>query len=123
MGLQINKVLNRTNGGTIPSGSIISWSSSFVAGTLIVRYQPMYNFLTIQDRDDYFAQVVDAMPPVMCKDIIDMLFSYEKLMTAQEFADLNTEIGVLNTVQDWLKTEIVNNSNGYLVAGDIVIVA
>jgi hypothetical protein len=122
-GLQINKVLNRVNGGTIPSGSVISWSSTFVAGTLIVRYQPMYNFLSVADRDAYFADPNNSMPPVMCKEIENMQFQYEKTMTQQEFDDLNTQTGVLDTVQDWLKDAIVAASNGYLTAGDIAIVS
>ena len=63
MGLQINKDLHKNDGLTIPSGSALTWSTTFVAGSRRVRFNPLFVFLSIQDRDDYYNGVEGAPQP------------------------------------------------------------
>jgi hypothetical protein len=114
MGLQINKALNRADGLTIPSGSVISWSTTFVAGSRRVRFSPLFVFLSASDRDDYYNGVEGA-------PINDMSGAYEKEMTVEEQAALS-DAGAFELVEGWLKDLIVANSDGYLTDGDIVII-
>jgi len=122
MGLQINKDLNRKDGLTIPSGSVVSWNTSFIAGTKIVRFTPCYIFLSVADRDDYFNNVPDSPEPSLSGSIKDLLATYDYVMTDAEYIALNTATGVMDIVQDYLKAKIVENSNEYLIDTDIVIV-
>ena len=121
MGLQINKELNRADGLTIPSGSALTWSTTFIAGSRRVRFNPLFVFLSIQDRDDYYNGVVGAPQPSTTAAINDMSGAYEKEMTVEEQAALS-DAGAFELVEGWLKDLIVANSNEYLTDGDIVII-
>jgi hypothetical protein len=122
MGLQINKSLNITDGLTIPSGSAITWDTTFVAGSRVINFNPLFVFLSITDRNNYYNGVADAPQPTLSARIIDMLGFYTYTMTEAEQTSLETESGAFSKVENWLKEEIVANSNGYLVDGDIVII-
>lgn len=122
MGLQINKPLNITDGLTIPSGSAITWDTTFVAGSRVINFNPLFVFLSITDRNNYYNGVADAPQPTLSARIIDMLGFYTYTMTEAEQTSLETESGAFSKVENWLKEEIVANSNGYLVDGDIVII-
>ena len=121
MGLQINKALNRADGLAIPSGSVMSWSTTFVAGSRRVRFSPLFVFLSVSDRDDYYNGVAGAPSPTTTSSINDMLDAYEKEMTVEEQAALS-DAGAFALVEGWLKELIVANSNEYLTDGDIVII-
>ena len=121
MGLQINKALNRADGLTIPSGSVMSWSTTFVAGSRRVRFSPLFVFLSASDRDDYYNGVAGAPNPTTTAAINDMSGSYEKEMTLAEQAALS-DAGAFELVEGWLKDLILANSNDYLTDGDIVII-
>ena len=79
-------------------------------------------FLSITDRNNYYNGVADAPQPTLSARIIDMLGFYTYTMTEAEQTSLETESGAFSKVENWLKEEIVANSNGYLVDGDIVII-
>ena len=121
MGLQINKALNRADGLTIPSGSAVTWSTLFVAGSRRIRFSPLFLFLSVSDRDNYYNGVVGAPSPTTTAAINDMSGSYEKEMTLAEQAALS-DAGAFELVEGWLKDLIVANSDGYLTDGDIVII-
>ena len=123
MGLQINKELNRTDGLTIPSGNVISWTTCFMAGSNNIEFRPLFIFLNVQDRDDYWNGDENAPNPSVSSNIKDMLPTYLKVMTDVEKASLESEAGAFSKVESWLKEEIVANSNGYLTDSDIVIIA
>jgi hypothetical protein len=122
MGLQINKALNRVDGLSIPSGSVISWSTTFIAGSKRIRFNPLFVFLSVSDRDDYWNKVEGALEPTTTNVINDMLSSYEKEMTVEEQTSLETETGAFSKVEGWLKDLIVANSNEYLTESDIIII-
>ena len=122
MGLQINKDLHKNDGLTIPSGSALTWSTTFIAGSRRVRFNPLFVFLSIQDRDDYYNGVEGAPQPSTTGVINNMIPLYEKEMTIDEQASLELEAGVFSKVEGWLKDLIVANSNEYLTDGDIVII-
>ena len=122
MGLQINKELNRADGLTIPSSSVLTWSTTFIAGSRRVRFNPLFVFLSIQDRDDYYNGVEGAPQPSTTGVINNMIPLYEKEMTIDEQASLELEAGAFSKVEGWLKDLIVANSNEYLTDGDIVII-
>ena len=122
MGLQINKDLHKNDGLTIPSGSALTWSTTFVAGSRRVRFNPLFVFLSIQDRDDYYNGVEGAPQPSTTGVINNMMSAYEKEMTVGEQASLELEAGAFSKVEGWLKDLIVANSNEYLTDGDIVII-
>jgi len=122
MGLQINKALNITDGLTIPSGSAITWNTTFVAGSRVINFNPLFVFLSITDRNDYYNGVIGSPQPTLSARIIDMLGFYTYTMTEAEQTSLETEAGAFSKVENWLKDQIVANSNGYLVDGDIVII-
>jgi hypothetical protein len=121
MGLQINKELNRADGLTIPSSSVLTWSTTFLAGSRNIIFNPLLVFLSIQDRDDYYNGVVGAPQPSTTAAINDMSGAYEKEMTVEEQAALS-DAGAFELVEGWLKDLIVANSNEYLTDGDIVII-
>ena len=122
MGLQINKSLNITDGLTIPSGSALTWNTTFVAGSRTINFNPVFVFLSITDRDDYYNGVVGAPEPTLSSRIIDMLGFYTYIMTEEEQTSLETELGAFSKVENWLKNEIVTNSNEYLTDSDIIII-
>ena len=122
MGLQINKALNRADGLTIPSSSALTWSTTFVAGSRRIRFNPLFLFLSVSDRDDYYNGVVGAPDPTTTAAINDMSGAYEKEMTVEEQAALS-DAGAFELVEGWLKDLIVANSNGYLVDGDVIIIS
>ena len=122
MGLQINKTLNIDDGLMIPSGSAITWNTTFVAGSRVINFNPLFVFLSITDRDDYYNGVVGAPNPTISSRINDMLGFYTYTMTEEEQTSLETEVGAFSKVENWLKDQIVENSNGYLTQADIVII-
>ena len=122
MGLQINKTLNIDDGLMIPSGSAVTWNTTFVAGSRVINFNPLFVFLSITDRDDYYNGVVGAPNPTISSRINDMLGFYTYTMTEEEQTSLETEVGAFSKVENWLKDQIVENSNGYLTQADIVII-
>ena len=114
MGLQINKDLHKNDGLTIPSGSALTWSTTFLAGSRKIIFNPLLIFLSIQDRDDYYNGVEGAPQPSTTGAINDMISAYEKEMTVGEQASLELEAGAFSKVEGWLKDLIVANSNEYL---------
>ena len=121
MGLQINKDLHKNDGLTIPSGSALTWSTTFLAGSRKIIFNPLLIFLSIQDRDDYYNGVEGAPQPSTTGVINNMMSAYEKEMTVEEQAALS-DAGAFALVEGWLKELIVANSNEYLTDGDIVII-
>ena len=122
MGLQINKTLNIDDGLMIPSGSAVTWNTTFVAGSRVINFNPLFVFLSVTDRDDYYNGVVGAPNPTISSRINDMLGFYSYTMTEEEQTSLETEVGAFSKVENWLKDQIVENSNGYLTQADIVII-
>jgi len=122
MGLQINKTLNIDDGLMIPSGSAVTWNTTFVAGSRVINFNPLFVFLSVTDRDDYYNGVVGAPNPTISSRINDMLGFYTYTMTEEEQTSLETEVGAFSKVENWLKDQIVENSNGYLTQADIVII-
>jgi hypothetical protein len=122
MGLQINKDLIVNNGLTVPSGSVLTWSTGFIVASLQIAYSPVLIFLSVQDRNNYYDKIAGALEPNSSANIENMLPYYDYTMTLIEYQALNTEIGVMDSVQDYLLSEIVSNSNGYLLSSDIVII-
>lgn len=121
MGLQINKELNQ-QGLTIPAGSVISWSTTFLVGTKNIQFSPVYLFLSIADRDSFFSDPLSGIKPHLTSSIEHLQGFYTYQMSDAQYLALNTETGVMDTVQDYLKSEIVENSDGYLTDSDISIV-
>lgn len=122
MGLQINKKLNRVDGLEIPSGSVLSWDSRFIAGTRVVRFSPNYIFLSVADRDNYYNKVEGAPSPSLSGKVNELESTYDYEMSEEQYLALNTETGVMDTVQDYLKTRIIEMSEGYFSSSDIVII-
>jgi len=122
MGLQINKTLNIDDGLMIPSGSAVTWNTTFVAGSRVINFNPLFVFLSVTDRDDYYNGVVGAPNPTISSRINDMLGFYSYTMTEEEQTSLETEVGAFSKVENWLKDQIVENSNGYLTQADIVVI-
>jgi hypothetical protein len=122
MGLQINKELIQSNGLIIPSGSVVTWNTMFIGGSLYIRFAPVNLFLNVTDRNNYYNNVEGSTSPINSATIINFLPYYDFLMTLEQFENLNNKVGVMNDVEGYLLDSIVNNSNGYLLNSDITII-
>jgi hypothetical protein len=93
--IQINKELNTKDGGVIASGSIVVYQTIFHVGLKIT-----YRILVYRSVDDF----ENGKMPI--ENIVELGQGYDRVMTEQEYDALNTETGVFDTVQGWLKTII-----------------
>lgn len=99
MAIKINTPLNTIDGGTIETGSIAVAQTIFMPPKNVggsIKREVHFNIKVYRSLQAY----IDGIQNVK---INSFPMGYEKTMTDEEFTSLNTDIKILEKVENWLK--------------------
>jgi hypothetical protein len=99
--IKINKQLQRPDGGTVSSGSIVDYTTRMLGESMQVVYYLKH----------YFSQAAidDGKPTI--PGVTNFGYNQVKTCTETEWTELNLDAGAGPRVQDWLK-EIIDANIG-----------